>query len=580
MGFLDRARRFKSGRPVSAPAATGGGGLLSRSRRMRKTAGPAPASHRGLLQRAAAIHSQPAAAPTRRGLRARAAALEEQKKKQPADAESVPSIVPPAGDSQAGLRQALDKRELDLTNLFEISKEINSTLRIDELISILLFTCMGQAGTGQAFLCTRDRKGDYPLRAQRGLDQAEGKRIRFQGTSVLCAALLEAGGPTTPQAIGGRLQEMEQDMLVTLQAQLLVPLINKDILIGILGLGSRYGDEAYDQEDLDFLSALASMAAVALENARLFSNLEQKLNQLSALYDISRIINSTNQLDQVLALAAETLGTGFGFSCAAFFLYEEDQGFVLRQGIGLPSESVGLSLTAAGSVLESVLTLGEAAELDDLSAEPELANLFPEELRHNIHNPLFIPLVAGGRKVAVLGIFSVAGRDREPFSREEKELYSIIASQLAPPILMASMMQQERRSVSDPFHPFLELLLSQYRTAADFSLSLGVARLRIGETEQAALSMGGEQLAALLDEAGHKLRQVVDERFPVVRSGVNCFTLVLPGLSLGEQSQLLQRASQILSGHFAAHSAGQLVVHSDLAQIPEERQDPYCYLFQ
>ncbi len=58
-----------------------------------------------------------------------------------------------------------------------------------------------------------------------------------------------------------------------------VPLRYKNKLIGFLSLGSRRSGELYSGDDLDFLSAVAAQSTLALENARLFSNLQRTLNQ-------------------------------------------------------------------------------------------------------------------------------------------------------------------------------------------------------------------------------------------------------------------------------------------------------------
>jgi len=58
-----------------------------------------------------------------------------------------------------------------------------------------------------------------------------------------------------------------------------VPLRYKDKLIGFLALGARRSGDLYSSDDLDFLSAVAAQSTLALENARLFTNLKLTLDQ-------------------------------------------------------------------------------------------------------------------------------------------------------------------------------------------------------------------------------------------------------------------------------------------------------------
>src|SRR5207344_3365463 len=65
-----------------------------------------------------------------------------------------------------------------------------------------------------------------------------------------------------------------------LDAEISVPIISKQKLIGFLNLGHKEGKEIYSSEDLELLSTLANQAAIAIENARLYENLKQSQDTL------------------------------------------------------------------------------------------------------------------------------------------------------------------------------------------------------------------------------------------------------------------------------------------------------------
>jgi PAS domain S-box-containing protein len=58
-----------------------------------------------------------------------------------------------------------------------------------------------------------------------------------------------------------------------------VPLLYEDKLNGFMALGPRRSGDLYTHDDLDFLAAVAAQSTLALENARLFSNLRRTLDQ-------------------------------------------------------------------------------------------------------------------------------------------------------------------------------------------------------------------------------------------------------------------------------------------------------------
>jgi signal transduction histidine kinase len=64
-----------------------------------------------------------------------------------------------------------------------------------------------------------------------------------------------------------------QEIIDRLNAELLIPMILQEKMIGILSLGKKKSDEEYTQDDLDILLPLARTLAIAISNAELFQEL-------------------------------------------------------------------------------------------------------------------------------------------------------------------------------------------------------------------------------------------------------------------------------------------------------------------
>jgi two-component system NtrC family sensor kinase len=65
------------------------------------------------------------------------------------------------------------------------------------------------------------------------------------------------------------------NMMMRLQAEVCLPLIYLDRLIGFINLGHKMQEEMYYREDLDLLNTLANQLAIAIENANLYENLKK-----------------------------------------------------------------------------------------------------------------------------------------------------------------------------------------------------------------------------------------------------------------------------------------------------------------
>lgn len=81
-------------------------------------------------------------------------------------------------------------------------------------------------------------------------------------------------------------------------------------LIGFLALGPRRSGEPYTSEDLDFLNTVAGQSSLALENARLFTNLHRTLDQT---------LEMKNLMDDIFAsIATGVITTDIGYKVTLF----------------------------------------------------------------------------------------------------------------------------------------------------------------------------------------------------------------------------------------------------------------------
>jgi signal transduction histidine kinase len=126
-----------------------------------------------------------------------------------------------------------------------------------------------------------------------------------------------------------------------------VPLISQSRTIGTLTLFSLRPEggegKVFDEEDKNLLFTMASQVAVAIENAiimhraeMLGKEKERNVRELFLLYEISRSMLTTINLDQLLRviLLSITLGSRLGFDRAALFLVDEKEE-VLRGMMGV-----------------------------------------------------------------------------------------------------------------------------------------------------------------------------------------------------------------------------------------------------
>jgi len=181
-----------------------------------------------------------------------------------------------------------------------------------------------------AFLIKEEAAGEYCLKAQRGLPSVSEHALSFKKDHPIVVwlaghrdALSSHTLELDPNFIG--LWASERQELGLVDAQLFVPLLARDKLIGVLILGSKLAETPYSPDEQSMLNMLANHMAVAVENARLFSIEQQKLKTSSALLAVARAMSSTLDLDRMLRLIAQRTVDVCGFDrCSIFVVNERD----------------------------------------------------------------------------------------------------------------------------------------------------------------------------------------------------------------------------------------------------------------
>src|SRR5438046_5212477 len=101
-----------------------------------------------------------------------------------------------------------------------------------------------------------------------------------------------------------------------------VPLVSRDEVIGVMNV-QTVEPRDFDRTEIDFLQTIANQVAGIIEKGRLQRESERKLREVSALFEVSNVLTSTLDLDEVLALIVDRLVRVYPGSAGAILLREE-----------------------------------------------------------------------------------------------------------------------------------------------------------------------------------------------------------------------------------------------------------------
>ena len=209
------------------------------------------------------------------------------------------------------LRQRTDElgRSVEeLRALGEVSQAVNSTLDLETVLSTIVAKAVQLSGTDAgAIYVFDDRQREFHLRATYGMDQELINALSRQhiGLDERNVALVLAR--REPTQVADLQQEPFSDAInqITLRAgfraRLVAPLIRGEDVVGLLVV-RRKTPGVFPPNTVDLIKTFAAQSAVAIENARLFHNVEASLQDLRTAQD--RLI----QTEKLASLGQLTAG--------------------------------------------------------------------------------------------------------------------------------------------------------------------------------------------------------------------------------------------------------------------------------
>ncbi|MBN2388028.1 MAG: GAF domain-containing protein [Anaerolineales bacterium] len=173
-----------------------------------------------------------------------------------------------------------------LALLLRLSQTFNSSLNLDEVLNLVMDEVIAAVRAERGFVMLNDAGGGLSFRVARGMDQKTIDEPHFQVSRGAIESVNRDGLPilTMDALQDERFKERASVMVLGLRSLICVPLKNKERQLGIIYVDSRTRSSQFNATDLELVSAIASTAAIAIDNASLFNDLQQSKEDLDAAY--------------------------------------------------------------------------------------------------------------------------------------------------------------------------------------------------------------------------------------------------------------------------------------------------------
>jgi two-component system NtrC family sensor kinase len=195
--------------------------------------------------------------------------------------------------------QELERRVKELNTLFGIGKSVTALLDQERLLSRLVEAAIYLTNAEEgSLLLVAPATNELYMVAARGIDDRMVRSFRLKVQDSLAGEVVTSG--QSIMLTSNDLHKIKTAYLV--RSVIYVPLKNKGRVSGVLTVDNREKWRDFTNHDLRLLSALADYAAISLENAQLFSQVESEHTKLATiLNEIDEpVVVVTGENDQVV----------------------------------------------------------------------------------------------------------------------------------------------------------------------------------------------------------------------------------------------------------------------------------------
>lgn len=461
-------------------------------------------------------------------------------------------------------RDRLDYRR----TLIEFGSALTNEVRLDPMLASVLDRVSQTLLIDRIAVFVEDSERPGELRLARSMG------IRTSGPLELSFIV-----PSRPEFASGAIffesaktanvSDAARRTLEQLDLNYFVPCRIREQTVAVLGLGKTVDGDFLSSDDIELVTTIGGYVAVALDNAKLYSSLEQKALEIARLKDFSEnIVESLN----IGVLAVDLTGI------------VESWNTRMEQLFGVSRAE------AVGRRLDSLLPAELGAEINARGGEEQVTGIYKQRVHHQgkslTMNVSITPLVSkSGERIGRLLLFDdVTQRERleEQMTQTEKLtslglLAAGVAHEVNTPLAVISnyiQMLAKQMPEDDPRHSIIEKIVKQtFRASEIVNNLLNFSRTGAAEVANVDVNKVVEETLSLV---AHPLKtsqiQVVKnlgDSLPTVRGSANKLQQVFLNLFLNARDAM--PSGGLLEVKTAAHNGSvEIEIVDTGAGIPRE----------
>jgi signal transduction histidine kinase len=346
----------------------------------------------------------------------------------------------------AQLLEASERRAHQLAILNEISRIVTQTLDPDTVLQLIMEKSLEllNAEAGSLLLVDDDRQTlTFEVVLGSASEQLRGAQVPV-GSSIAgtVAKDMQPLIVNDAQADPRWNVSFDQSTEFITHNLICVPMVSHNQLVGVIEVLNKRNPESFSEEDAELLSSFAAQAAIAIENARLFTLTDQALaervQELHTMQLIDRQLNSSLDFARVMDLTLEHAMDAVAASIGVVGVMDEaGTGLYLVAQRGVAAEYACYRdepWSIERGIIGRVARAGQPAVVGDVREDSDF-----EPVVAQTHSQIAVPILYQGQVRAVISLESL---HPDAFSEDDLAFVTRLADHAAIAIENARLYQQ------------------------------------------------------------------------------------------------------------------------------------------
>lgn len=324
--------------------------------------------------------------------------------------------------------------------LYRIAKIFSSALGLEDTLNLIMDEVIASTGAERGFIISRGERDGLHFQVARGIDHNNLSEGQSQVSRSIIQQVMDTGEVVlSHEALSDeRFKVTESVMDLRLRSIICVPLTNKHLNRGVIYIENRQRGGVFSNKEVELLTAIAANASIALDNKQLLQDLQEQIQTLNLLYEISSDLTSRLDTQQLLIATLQRIQHALYAPAASLLTIDGDE-LVFRIALGEKAEEIKpfripIDQGLAGWVVKN----RQAVIANDVQNDPRFYRQADAKSGFTTVSLVAAPLLVKGQPIGVIELFNKPGG----FTDKDLELLTAIASTASIAIENARLYQE------------------------------------------------------------------------------------------------------------------------------------------